>query len=341
MTDTMAKDTTTLTIDRARRLAARALTKSGAKRANIKYLIEAIIETERQGMTSHGLFWVPIYCEHLRCGKLDGKAKPEITRLSPVSFRADAKSGFAHPAIDKGFAKIVPAAKRSGIAALAVTNSYNCGTLGIHTARLAEAGLIGWGFTNAPASIAPIGGKTPVVGTNPVSMAAPDGAGGARFIIDQSSSVIARSEVMRHRTEGKPIPFDWALDADGNSTDDPDLALKGSMAPAGGHKGFGQALMVETMAAAASGAMLGSQCSSFVTNDGGPCNTGQFFIAIEPSIFSDGLFRTRMDDLSTSITNQDGARLPGARRMAQRSRIDEEGITLKKDLLERIRTHCR
>ncbi|MGI9464569.1 MAG: Ldh family oxidoreductase, partial [Aestuariivirgaceae bacterium] len=183
----MAKDTTTLPVDKARRLAARALTKSGAKRANIKYLVDAIIETERQGLNSHGMFWVPIYCEHLRCGKLDGEAKPEITRLSPVSYRADARSGFAHPAIDKGFAKIIPAAKRSGIAALAVTNSYNCGTLGIHTARLAEAGLIGWGFTNAPASIAPSGGKAPVVGTNPVSMAVPDGDGGVRFVIAQSS----------------------------------------------------------------------------------------------------------------------------------------------------------
>lgn len=337
----MASDTTTLTLDKARRLAARALTKSGAKRANIKYLLDAIIETERQGLSSHGLFWVPIYCEHLRCGKLDGEAKPEITRLSPVSYRADAKSGFAHPAIDKGFAKIIPAARKSGIAALAVTNSYNCGTLGIHTARLAEAGLVGWGFTNAPASIAPTGGKTPVVGTNPVSMAVPDGNGGAKFVIDQSSSVIAKSEVMRHKTEGKPIPLGWALDADGNPTDDPAEGLKGSMAPAGGQKGFGQGLMVEIMAAAVSGAMLGSQCSSFVTNDGGPCNTGQFFIAIDPQSFSGGLFGTRVDDLCSTITGQDGARLPGSNRAAQRERIDAEGITLKKDLLARIRVHTK
>ena len=128
----MAKDTTTLTLDKVRRLAARALTKSGAKRANIRYLVDAIVETERQGLSSHGLFWVPIYCDHLKCGKVDGEATPEITRLSPVSFRVDAKSGFAHPAIDKGFARIIRAARKSGIAALAVTNSYNCGTLGIH-----------------------------------------------------------------------------------------------------------------------------------------------------------------------------------------------------------------
>lgn len=331
------KDTKTISLTAARRLAARALVNSGATRPNIKYLMDSIIETERQGLASHGLFWVPIYCAHLKCGKLDGKAKPEIIKLSPTSFRADAKSGFAHPAIDKGFAKLIPAARRYGISALAVTNSYNCGTLGIHTARIAKAGLIGIGFTNAPASIAPVGGSKPVIGTNPVSMAVPDEHGDVKFVLDQSSSVIAKSEVMRHRTEGRPIPPGWALDADGNPTEDPELALKGSMAPAGGQKGFGQGLMVEVMAAAATGAMLGSQCSSFATNEGGPCNTGQFFIAIHPQDFSAGLFSTRLNDLCESITSQEGARLPGSNRAAQRERIDAEGITLKKELYNRIK----
>lgn len=331
------KDTKTISLESARRLTSRALTKSGATRANIRYLVESIIETERQGLASHGLFWVPIYCAHLRCGKLDGQAKPEITRLSPASYRADARSGFAHPAIDKGLAKIMPAARKYGISALAVTNSYNCGTLGIHTARIARGGLIGIGFTNAPASIAPVGGKKPVIGTNPISMAVPDEDGDVKFVLDQSSSVIAKSEVMRHKTEGRPIPLGWALDPDGNPTEDPELGLKGSMAPAGGQKGFGQGLMVEVMAAAVSGAMLGSQCSSFATNDGGPCNTGQFFIAIHPQDFSAGLFSTRLNDLCSAITDQDGARLPGSNRAAQCARIDAEGITLKRDLYNRIR----
>jgi (2R)-3-sulfolactate dehydrogenase (NADP+) len=226
------KTTTTLDIEKARRLAMRALTKNGAARANVRYLVDQIIDSEMVGMASHGFFWLPVYVSHLKCGKVDGKVKPTVTRLSPVSFRADAHSGFAHPAIEAGFKKLVPAARKYGIAGLSVTNSYNCGRLAGHTERLAREGLLAFGFTNAPASIAPVGGNKAVIGTNPISMAAPDGKGGVGFVVDQSSSVVAKSEVMRHAARGEAIPQGWALDADGNTTTDPKQAA--TMAPPAG-----------------------------------------------------------------------------------------------------------
>ena len=77
----MKKPTTTLEIEKARRLALRALTKSGAVRANVRYLADAVVDSELVGMPSHGFFWLPVYCSHLRCGKVDGVIKPVITRL--------------------------------------------------------------------------------------------------------------------------------------------------------------------------------------------------------------------------------------------------------------------
>ena len=134
--------------------------------------------------------------------------------------------------------------------------------LGITLGRLAAEGFLAIGFTNAPASIAPVGGRRPVVGTNPFSLAAPNGSGGAEVLIDQSASVIAKSEIMKHAREGLPIPPEWALDPDGRPTSDPEIALKGSMAPAGGYKGVSVALMVEIMAAAMSGAHIGCRCKA-------------------------------------------------------------------------------
>ena len=75
---------------------------------------------------------------------------------------------------------------------------------------MAEHGLVGLGFTNAPASIAPVGGAMPVIGTNLFALGVPDGDGGAAFVIDQSASVIAKSEVMMRAHAGKPIPVGWA-----------------------------------------------------------------------------------------------------------------------------------
>ena len=226
--------TETLTLGEIETLAFHALTRAGANAEAATALARATAETEADGVASHGLAYIPIYCEHLRCGKVDGNARPVITQPKPGLVLADAATGFAHGAIAAGFAALIPAARDQGIAALAVRNSYNCGVLGIHTLTLARAGFLALGFTNAPASIAPSGGMRPVVGTNPISLAAPDGAGGAALLIDQSASTIAKSEIMKHAREGRPIPEGWGLDAEGNPTTDPAVALKGSMAPSGG-----------------------------------------------------------------------------------------------------------
>jgi (2R)-3-sulfolactate dehydrogenase (NADP+) len=121
--------------------------------------------------------------------------------------RVDAGAGFAHPAIDAGFAALIPLAREQGLAMLAIYNSYNCGVLGYHTERLACEGLLAMGFTNAPASIAASGGRKPALGTNPWSIAAPNGAGGAAIVIDQSASIVAKSEVMKKARLGEPIPW--------------------------------------------------------------------------------------------------------------------------------------
>ena len=161
-----------MTLDEIEDLAYRALVAAGTSDANARPLARATAATEADGVASHGLAYIPIYCEHVRCGKVDGRARPLLSRPAPAVVAVDAATGFAHPAIDLGFEALIPAAREQGIAALAVRNSYNCGLLGYHSGRLAAAGLLAIGFTNAPASIAPHGGRRPVVGTNPFSLAA-------------------------------------------------------------------------------------------------------------------------------------------------------------------------
>ena len=306
-------------------VAERALVASGASAGNAGPVATATAAAEFSGMPSHGLLYVPTYCEHLRVGKVDGRAVPRLDAPKPALLVADAATGFAHPAIGLGFERLVPLARQMGIAALAVRNSYNCGLLGFHTDRLAAAGLIGIGFTNAPASIAPAGGTRPVVGTNPFAIAVPDGFGGVALSIDQSASVIAKSEVMKRAREGRPIPEGWALDPDGQPTTDAALGLKGTMAPLGGYKGVGLGLFVELLAAAAAGATLGIDASPFSGPAGGPPRTGQFFIAIDAASSSGGLFGERIDRLRAAFAAQPGARLPGARKAAFRAEARARG----------------
>lgn len=329
-------DTKTLSLNEIEDLAFRALVAAGTSEENARPLAVATAATEADGVASHGLAYIPIYCEHVQCGKVDGKATPIVDQPRPGVVVVDAATGFAHAAIDAGFQKLIPIAREQGIAALAINNSYNCGVLGYHTYRLAQAGLLGLGFTNAPASIAPSGGAKPVVGTNPFSVAAPGSDGQPAVLIDQSASTIAKSEVMKHAREGKPVPVGWALDANGDPTTDPEVGLKGSMAPSGGYKGVSIALLTEMMAAALTGATLGIHASPFSGTAGGPPRTGQMFIAIDPRETSGGEYAARMADLVEAIRFQEGARLPGDGRRAKRLAAATEGVAVNVATLDRI-----
>jgi len=329
--------TETLSLSDIEDLAFRALVKAGTSAQNARPLAVATAMTEADGVASHGLAYIPIYAQHVGCGKVDGTATPVLSNPRPAVICVDAASGFAHSAIDLGFEQLVPRTRELGVAVLAVTNSYNCGVLGVHTRRLAEAGLLAIGFTNAPASIAPSGGARPVVGTNPFSIAAPDADGTAALLIDQSASTIAKSEVMKHAREDRPVPEGWVLDADGQPTTDPEAGLKGSMVPSGGYKGVGIALTVELMAAAMTGATLGSVASPFSGTAGGPPRTGQFFIAVDPAATAGGAFQARLADLIASIRDQEGARLPGDGRRSCRQRAASDGVAVNAALLQKIR----
>jgi (2R)-3-sulfolactate dehydrogenase (NADP+) len=330
-------DVQVLTLQEIEDLAQRALVNAGTTPENARPLAAATAETEASGIASHGLAYIPIYCEHVQCGKVDGKAQPVRSQPAPAVVTVDAATGFAHSAIELGFEALVPAARQYGVAALAIHNSYNCGVLGCHTRRLAEDGLLGIGFTNAPASIVPVGGCRTVVGTNPFSIAAPDSDGAAAILIDQSASVIAKSEITKHAREGRPIPPEWALDSDGRPTTDPELALKGSMAPSGGYKGVGVALMVELMAAAMTGATLGFNASPFAGTKGGPPKTGQFFLAIDPGATSGGLFTERLTALVEEMRDQPGVRVPGDGRNAARRRAKRKGVEVNSATIEKIK----
>lgn len=325
-----------LSLDAVEDLAWTALEGAGAAADAARSVARSIRLAERDGIRSHGLLYVPIYVEHLRCGKVDGRARPQVTRTRPASIRVDAGHGFAHPAIDAGWPSFTDAARQNGVAAMTLHRSYNCGVLGHHAARLAESGLIGLCFTHAPASIAPLSGRIPVIGTNPFALAVPDGAGEALLVIDQTASAVAKSEILLRAREGKPIDPSWALDADGRPTSDAAEALKGSMLPAGGHKGFGIGLMVEILAAALAGANLSCEASTFSGPQGGPPGTGQCFIALDPAAFAGAGFAERMRRLAHAIQSQEGSRLPGARRRANRSRTESEGITVDPELLRKI-----
>jgi (2R)-3-sulfolactate dehydrogenase (NADP+) len=335
------RNTITLTPAKAHKLILSALTGAGASLANSRYFADAILDTELSGLEGHGFYWLQYYCQHLKSGKVLGKVRPSVKKLSSVAFRVDARNGLAHPAIEQGFAKLIPAAKRHGIAGMGVFNSYNSATLGYHTGYLARHGLLAFGFTNSTPAISPVGGHMPVIGTNPLSFAVPGKKGKIAFLIDQSSSAVAWTAVKRAADEHRAIPLGWALDPQGNPTTDAERGLAGSIAPSGGYKGFCQGLIVEVMCAALAGANRGPQMGSFMVDDGKPIGSGQFFMALEPKIFSGGLFHKQIAALIKSVVAQPGARMPNSRRAENQKRLRHGGLQIEAPLFETLKRFSR
>ena len=325
-----------MTLDEIETLAARALRGAGAGEMQAASVARSTRRAEADGIRSHGLMYVPIYAEHVAGGKVVGDAEPTVERPRPGAVAVDAAHGFAHPAIDAGWDAFTAAARENGVAAMTVRRSYNCGVLGHHAERLAEEGLLGLCFTHAPASIAPTGGSRPVVGTNPFALAVPGADGDVLFVIDQSASAVAKSEIILRSKTGEPIEEGWALDADGKPTTDAAAALNGTMVPAGGTKGFNVGLTVEVLASCLAGAVLSTEASPFSGPVGGPPATGQCFLAFDPEAFAGAAFREQIAKLAAAIEDQDGARLPGSRKRANRERIAREGVEVDAALRERI-----
>ena len=315
----------------------RALEKSGASPAMAAATAAALVAAELDGIPSHGASRVPQYCGHVRIGRATGSAVPKVERERGGACLVDAGGGLAFEACALAVREAIRRARSHGVAFVSVANSNHFGVAAFHTEPIAEAGLVGLAFGNSPAAMPMWGGKRALFGTNPIAAAFPR-RGAPPMVVDLSLSEVARGKLMVAAREGKPIPAGWALDKDGNPTTDPKAGLEGMMLPAGGAKGAMLALTVELLACALSGSAFGFESDSFFTEEGRPTRIGQAFLAIDPDALAGReVFLDRVETLVAAMLADEGVRLPGDRRRANRERIAKEGIALAPDLAAKIR----
>ena len=291
----------------------------------------ALVAAEADGLKGHGLSRIPTYAAMLKSGKVNGSAVPVVRQLKPGAILVDAACGFAYPAIDLACAALPQLARTNGIAIAGIVRSGHAGAIGHHVERLAEQGFVALLFANTPAAISPWGGSKAVFGTNPLAFAAPL-RGRPPLVVDMAVSKVARATVVAAKQAGRPIPEGWALDADGHPTTDASAGLAGTMVAMGEAKGTALALMVEVLGAALVGSHLSFEATSFMDAEGGPPETGQSIIAIDPAGLGGGNFGASMTRLVEAIESQPGARLPGMRRLAARAKAAADGVDVPDSL---------
>ncbi|MBX3605684.1 MAG: Ldh family oxidoreductase [Piscinibacter sp.] len=323
---------------------AAALERAGAGTAMAESTARALVLAEAQGLGSHGLSRVAQYTTHLRNGRADGRAQPEVVRRRGGALLVDAHAGLAFPACELAVREAIALAPAQGIAFAGVAGSHHAGVIVDHLRPAAAAGLVGLGFANSPAAMPAAGGRHAIFGTDPVAAVfprrvkpgAPEGAGDP-LLIDLSLSEVARGKLMVAAKEGRAIPAGWALDREGRPTTDPQAGLEGSMLPVGAatsSKGAMLALVVELLVSALIGANFGFEASSFFVDAGNRPGIGQAFVLIDPDALAGReRYLDRIEVLLAEMLSDEGVRLPGARREALRRRAEAEGLEVPDALL--------
>ncbi len=324
-----------LTLRQVHDLALEALVSSGGGAQQSAVVAQSIAEAEGQGIRNVGLAYLPTYCAHLRCGKVDGHALARAEATAPSILQVDASHGFAHSAFMSALPEFVLMMRSQGVAVMTIRNSYSAGVLGWFIHRFLEHGVLSLAFANATAMMAPVGGSKPVFGTNPWGFGVPQ-VGTDAIVADMSSTATARVNVIAAARSGGPIPEGWAIDLAGHPTTDPQAALSGTMAPAAGHKGYALALLVDVLVAGLGGANWSFEASSLLDDSGGPPGVGQCFIAIDPSRCAPG-FAQRVTRLAQAISEQEGARLPGKGRADHAAHANVHGVEVPDELLAELR----
>ena len=212
--------TVPLSLDQIYELAFNTLKANGCDDENAKILSTLITNAERDGSMSHGLFRLPAYVSGLKSGKINGKGRPEIKKISSSVIKVDGKNCLAPMVLNKSIPDLITAAKENGVAVLAITNSHHMAAMWPETEMIAEQGLVAFACTSYKPAVAPSGAKKPLFGTNPISFAWPR-PGMTPVVYDMATASMAMGEVQVAKREGHKVPLGTGLSKEGKETTDP------------------------------------------------------------------------------------------------------------------------
>jgi len=315
-------------------LAKKTLLFNGCDEENASILSDTIMRAERDGSLSHGLFRLPAYVASLKSGKVNGKARPEVKKISPSVIKVLGNSAFAPMVLKVGLPELIKLAKETGVAVLAITNSHHMAAMWPETEAIAEAGLVGFACTSYKPMVAPAGAKKALFGTNPISFAWPR-PGKTPVVYDMATAAMAMGEVMVAARDGHKVPLGTGLNKDGKETTDPkEISKGGVLLPFGGYKGSAIAMMVELLAGALVGENFSYETAAKDNKDGGPPSGGEFILAISPEKIAGPDWEKHSDEFFKKMQSMDGVRLPGERR--HKNRLDKGPRKINKELIEKI-----
>ncbi|TLZ92427.1 MAG: Ldh family oxidoreductase [Methanobacteriota archaeon] len=336
-----------------RRFCEEALKKLGVPAGDARTTTDVLVTADLRGIESHGVARLGRYVAGLKKGFMRPTDQSRIIKETKATALVDGGQSLGQVVGRKGMDLAIKKARDTAVGVVAVRNSNHYGIAGYYSLMALEHNLVGVSTTNAGPLVVPTFGRTAILGTNPISLAAPALKEKA-FVLDMATSTVPRGKVEVYNRLGKPMPHGWAVDETGRSSTDPKrvlnalanrlggglLPLGGEGEDLGGHKGYGLALMVDVLSGVLSGAATGLQ----VYADEQRPNVGHFFMALDPAAFRPlDEFRRDMDRLARELKDspkahgQDRIYVHGEKSFARMEKYRQEGIPLDPKVVENLK----
>jgi LDH2 family malate/lactate/ureidoglycolate dehydrogenase len=303
---------------------------------------DVLTMTDLRGVETHGVSnMLRAYVRDFQARKLDPRPGWRLVRESPGTAVIDAERRLGIIVGPKAMRLAIAKARTVGVGVVTVFNSGHFGAIGHYAMQAAQEGLVGVCFTGAGLSVVPTFAAKPLLGTNPIALAAP-ARHEAPMLFDAATSAIAGNKIRLAMRVGSPLLPGWVTDRDGtpimeekpvfDRDDIYQLPLGGSREQ-GSHKGYGLALMAEVLSTVLSGALP----TMLVPGSG----SKNHFAAYDIAAFTDPeQFRDTMDQMLKTLRTAQPA--PGQERvlypgLSEAEEIVERrarGIPLHKEVLQ-------
>jgi LDH2 family malate/lactate/ureidoglycolate dehydrogenase len=255
----------------------------------------------------------------------------------------DGDNGMGHLVMTRAANEAIAMARDTGVAWVGVRRSNHAGPAGLYAEMPTAHGMIGLYAAVANANhMAAWGGADLLLGTNPLAIGVPSGAG--PLVLDMATSIVAYGTVKKYALRGLAMPEGWFVKPDtGESITDPNRSGEGILLPMGEYKGAGLALMLGLLGGVLNGAAFGRDVVDFNADDASETNTGHFMVAIDIARFLPlATFTAEVDRhvrdfrASKRLPGVDEIRLPGDRRAQCRAERLRDGVPIAPALLAQL-----
>lgn len=302
----------------------------GAPASTARVVSSSLVASDVRGHDSHGVRRLRPYADLIAQGRLDVTAVPGVVADTPPAVaRIDGSHAFGQLTARRGAHEAADRAAKMGIGLAVLGRCEHVGRLGEYVELIAERGYVGYAFANADPTVAAWGGRSRLLGTNPLAWAVPTPVGAAPVVVDFATSATAEGKLAVAVARGESVSEGLVVDAEGDATTDPrDFYDGGALLPFGGHKGYGLGLVADLVA----GLFSGTGSASSPDYDG---TFGTVLIAIDVEPFLPReefvsqveLLRDRVHS-SAPVTGFRGVVLPGEPEWGVREERLASGIIL-------------